>query len=193
MLKFPFAILSLLYIIHFPPFGEIKGGFCQPGGNNTYEFLNLVTPARVAALGGEVISINDGDLNLALLNPSMLNAAMHNHLSLSFADYFSDINYGSAIYSRTYQKYGSFSAGMQYIHYGTFKEADETGRILSEFTADDYTLNLGWGRAIGSMFSIGANLKMIYSSYYLYDYNSFGLAIDLAGTYHNAARQITIA
>ncbi len=34
---------------------------------------------------------------------------------------------------------------------------------------------------------------MIYSSYYLYDYNSFGIAIDLAGTYHNARRQITVA
>jgi len=144
-------------------------------------------------LGGEAISINDGDLNLALLNPSLLNAAMHNHLTLSFVDYFSDINYGSAIYSRTYEKYGSFSASAQYIHYGTFKEADETGRILSEFTADDYTFNLGWGRGIDSMFSIGANLKMIYSSYYLYDYNSYGAAIDLAGIYHNAARQITIA
>jgi len=169
------------------------GASVRQGGDNTYEFLNLVTSARVAALGGDVISIKDDDLNLALLNPSLLSGAMDNHLSLSLVDYFSDINYGSVIYSKTYEKYGSFSAGVQYIHYGTFKEADETGKILSEFTADDYTLNIGWGREIDSMFSIGANLKMIYSSYYLYNYNSFGAALDLAGTYHNAKRQITVA
>ena len=185
------SVVGLLLLISF--LGGINPGFCQVGGNNTYEFLNLVSSAKVAALGGEVISIKDDDLNLAWHNPSLLNSEMHNHLTLSFVDYFSDINYGSVIYSRTYEKYGSFSAGMQYLHYGTFKEADETGNILGEFTADDYTLNLGWGRGIDSMFSIGANLKMIYSSYYLYEYNSFGIAFDLAGTYHNAKRQLTCA
>lgn len=188
-----FGMTLFLNMLLFSLLGGIKPGFCQVGGNNTYEFLNLVSSAKVAALGGEVISIKDDDLNLAWHNPSLLNSAMHNHLSLSFVDYFSDINYGSVIYSRTYEKYGSFSGGMQYLHYGTFKETDETGNILGEFTADDYTLNLGWGREIDSMFSIGANLKMIYSSYYLYEYNSFGAALDLAGTYHNAKRQITVA
>ncbi|MFH1321122.1 MAG: type IX secretion system protein PorQ [Bacteroidota bacterium] len=172
-------------------------GIAQIGGNNTYGFLNLVTSARVSALGGNAISIKDGDLNLAWHNPSLLDSNMHNHLALNFVDYFSDINYGSVIYSKTYEKYGSFSAGAHYIHYGTFIEADETGRIIKEFTADDYALIIGWGKNVvpknysgNSVFSIGANLKMIFSM--LEQYTSFGAALDLSGTYHNAGRGLTV-
>ena len=51
--------------------------FGQSGGLNTLDFLQLVQPARVSALGGVNLSIFDGDANMAGLNPGLLNGRMH--------------------------------------------------------------------------------------------------------------------
>jgi len=44
----------------------------QKGGESTYSFLGLANAARVAALGGEVVSIRDGDINMVFHNPALL-------------------------------------------------------------------------------------------------------------------------
>jgi hypothetical protein len=157
----------------------------QIGGNSTYKFLNLPNSPRVAALGGNFVAISDNDLAVGLNNPSMISKEMHNGLSLNFVDYFADINYGFASYSRTYEKYGSFAATMQYLNYGRFTYTDETGVLdenAGEFTGNEMAFVLGWGRRLDSLFSIGANLKAISSS--LESYKSFGMAVDVAGSYH---------
>lgn len=178
----------------------------QAGGNNTYESLNLVTSARSMGLGGTVIAIKDDDLDLAWYNPSLLSASMHNHLTVNFVDYLSDIKIVSSNYAYTHKKFGNLSAGVQYMHFGTFQEYDETGIFIREFNAQDLVVNLGWGtsvapkinvgtakeRTLDSMFYIGANLKFINSAYH-FDYSSFGVAVDLAGTYHNRRRQLVVA
>jgi len=159
--------------------------FAQIGGSSTYRFLNLPNSPRVAALGGNFVAISDNDLASGLNNPSLINAEMNNSLSLNFVDYFADINYGFASYSRTFEKAGSFAATMQYLNYGKFTYADETGVLdenAGEFTGNELAFVLGWGRRLDSLFSIGANLKAITSS--LETYNSFGMAVDVAGTYH---------
>ncbi|MCK4751672.1 MAG: hypothetical protein KAT15_31665, partial [Bacteroidales bacterium] len=46
----------------------------QKGGETTYSFLGLTNSARVAALGGEVVSLLDDDINLVFHNPSLLNS-----------------------------------------------------------------------------------------------------------------------
>lgn len=155
----------------------------QIGGSSTYQFLNLVNPARVVALGGTLISVKDNDLNLSIQNPSLLDSSVHNHLSLSYVDYFTDIQYGYAAYSRTVRKIGSFSAGMQFMDYGTFTSAEVTGEITGQFTAAEYALNLSYARPIDSLFSVGGTVKTIYST--LQEYTSFGNAIDMGGIYNN--------
>lgn len=157
----------------------------QIGGNSTYRFLNLPNSPRVAALGGNFIAVADNDLSVGLNNPSMISPDMHNGISLNYVDYFSDINYGFASYSRTFDKAGSFAATVQYLNYGTFNYADETGILdenAGEFSGNELAMVIGWGRRLDSLFSIGANFKAISSS--LETYNSFGLAVDVAGSYH---------
>ncbi len=165
--------------------------YSQIGGDNTYEFLNLTNSARIAAMGGDFLAIKDNDVTLALANPSLITKDMHNHLALSFVDYFSDINYGFASYSRTFPQIGSFIGTMQFIDYGKFTLADETGQKYGNFKASEYALNVGWGRELDSSFSIGANFKMIYSA--LESYTSFGIAVDVAGSYHISKKQFTIS
>ena len=161
----------------------------QIGGTNAYEFLNVPISARVAGLGGSVIAVYDNDPTLSLGNPSLLNAEMNGMVTFSYLSYFADINHGYVSYVKDFKKAGTFSAGIRYLDYGTFIETDEGGNELGNFTAGDYAFILGWGKSIDSNYSVGANLKPIYSS--LYTYSSVGLAMDLSATYHNEKNGIT--
>jgi hypothetical protein len=87
------------------------------------------------------------------------------------------------MYSRSYQGYGNFAAGLTYLNYGSFKETDESGIITGSFTAAEYALSLIYSRDIDSLFSIGANLKPILS--HLEKYTSLGIAIDIGASYHS--------
>jgi hypothetical protein len=155
--------------------------FSQSGDKAAFKFLSHTNSARVAALGGNFLTIHDDDLSLALANPSLITPQMRNTLSLNFIDNFSGTHYGFASYGFSTTKFGSFAASMQYSNYGKSTNTDETGAVLGEYNAGDYALNLGWGRMLDSVFSIGANFKAIYSG--LETYNSFGLAVDVAGSY----------
>jgi hypothetical protein len=86
---------------------------------------------------------------------------------------------------------GSFAAEMRYVGYGTFVRTDEVGYEQGTFTCNDVGFTLGWGRALDSCFSIGANLKLMYSGYETY--SSFGMAVDVAGSYYNEKKNITLA
>lgn len=156
----------------------------QIGGNNTYEFLNLTNPARTAALGsGNFLAIKDNDIALTLANPSLITTEVSNRLAFSFTDTYTDIKYGFAMFGKDFGKVGSFVGSMQFADYGKFTYADATGVTAGEFTAGEYAFNIGWGRKLDSVFSIGANIKTIYSS--LESYTSYGLAVDVAGSYSN--------
>jgi hypothetical protein len=172
--------LILSFILYALIFTSGRVG-AQIGGKGTYQFLNLPNSARIAALGGNSLSVNDDDITLTLANPSLINEKMHNQLGFSFVEYFTDINYGFAQYSRTFNKIGSFVGTMQYIDYGKFQEADAAGVQYGYFHAGEYALNIGWGRKLTPLWAIGSNFKLIYSS--LESYNSFGIAVDVAGSY----------
>ncbi len=157
--------------------------FAQVGGEGTYDFLNLTTTPRLAALGGKVASFDDPELGLALYNPSLLNSSMHNQLALSYVGYYADIKYGSALYSRNIGNYGTIGVGIIEVNYGSFIEADETGVITGSFTASDMAINLLYAKTFDSTYTIGVNVKPLYSHYY--SYRSFGVAADIGFNYHH--------
>jgi len=100
----------------------------QTGGDNVYEFLNLTHSGLIASLGGSNVSLKSDNLNLVYHNPALLNQAMGKNLALNYVNYFAGINYGLAIYSRSFPGIGNFAAGITYLNYGTFTEADATVR-----------------------------------------------------------------
>lgn len=156
----------------------------QPQSGRVFEFLTLPSTARITALGGYAIPDNDNnDLGMALFYPSLMRKELTSHLSMNFVDYFGDINYGTVAFARYFNRLGPISGSLQYISYGRFIEADETGLITGEFTGGEYSFMVGWGRQLSEMFYIGSNLKSIHS--YLHDYNSWGLAVDLSVAYQN--------
>lgn len=167
--------------------------YAQFGGRTTYDFLNLPVSARVAALGGNAIAINDGDINLVHFNPALINGQMSNNLNLSYINYFSDIAYGYVSYSNRFKK-GFYNAGMQYISYGKFIKADANGDITGEFTAGEYAFNTAYAQQLpylDSSVSVGANLKFLYSTFE--QYQSFGVASDIGAIYYNPQYKLGIA
>jgi len=156
----------------------------QTGGSGVFPFLNNNVSARTAALGGNMLAIDDNDFSIALMNPSLINAEMNNAFTLNYTDFYSDIKSGNAAFSHTYEKAGSFALGMQFVNYGNFIATNDNGDQLGTFTAGEYAASVGWGRRLDSVFSIGANLKFVYSSFDIY--NSYGIVADVAATYHSA-------
>lgn len=159
------------------------GVFAQIGGQNVYSFLEQPLSARVSALGGNQASINDNDINLGFVNPSLITAEMKNDLGFNYTNFFSGMNFGSVQYANSFNKIGSFLGTLQFMDYGKFDYADQTGTLGGTFGASDMALTIGWGRQLDSSFSIGAAGKFIYSFYE--DYNSLGFAVDVAGTYQS--------
>ncbi|MCU0455457.1 MAG: type IX secretion system protein PorQ [Bacteroidales bacterium] len=155
----------------------------QTGGDNVYEFLNLTHSGLVSSLGGANVSLNTGNLNLSWHNPALLDSGMNNAMALNYVNYFAGVNYGSALYSRTYEGVGNFAAGLTYLNYGSFTQADPSGTITGNFYASEYAFSLIWSRTIDTLFSIGINLKPVLS--HLERYTSAGVAIDLGGSYHS--------
>lgn len=152
--------------------------FAQIGGENTYDFLTLTNSARMAALGGNQVALNDStDLNVSYNNPSLLREDMRNMLSLNYVSYFEGVKYGYAAYSFGTPLLGNFAVGMHYINYGNFEETLANGQKTgATFNAAEYALNLIWSYQTGRLM-YGVNLKPILSSFE--NYQSFGLAADL--------------
>jgi len=158
-------------------------GYSQIGGTTGYQFLEQPISARVAALGGNVAAVNDNDLNIGFVNPSLINSGMDNSLALNYINFFTGTNYSSIQYANTFKKVGSFMGTLQYMDYGKIDYADENGNLGGTFGAYDMAFTVGWGRQLDSLFSIGAAAKFIYSSYE--SYSSFGMAVDVAGTFQS--------
>lgn len=173
----------------------------QIGGNGTYSFLSLPNSARALSMGGEAIGFKDDDVNVGFQNPAAINPLMHNRLSTSFVDYFAGINYGLVAYARNWKK-GTWSTQLHYVNYGNFIGADEFGNKTGNFTANEGCFSVGYAQPLDSLFSIGFNVKNIFSS--LEQYSSYGIAVDIGAHYtskdkllqatlvlRNAGRQIT--
>lgn len=179
-------LLSLLLFVCIYQFS-----FGQIGGDNTYEFLNISSSARISALGGAHIAVKDNDPFLGIENPSLLNKTMDNKLALTYTNYLSDINQGLASYTKNIDSVGTFSLGVKYLDYGDFTETDNAGNEIGSFTAGEYAFIIGYGRDLDTNFSVGMNVKTIISSFY--DYNSVGIAADFGATYQSLDRNFTMA
>ncbi|WP_016990066.1 type IX secretion system protein PorQ [Flavobacterium sp. ACAM 123] len=157
--------------------------YSQIGGKYTYQFLNLVTSPRQAALGGKTITIYDDDVNQVNFNPATINVEMDNHLALNYGSYFGEVTYGTASYAYTYDRHlQTFQAGVNYVNYGSFEGYDESGQATTSFTGSEIALSAGYAYTIPyTTIHIGANAKLISST--LESYNSLGGAIDIGAIF----------
>lgn len=167
--------------------------YSQIGGKYTYQFLNLVTSPRQAALGGKTITIYDDDVNQAQFNPATINAEMDNHLAINYGSYFGEVTYGTASYAYTYDRHlQTFHVGINYVNYGKFDGYDENGQSTSQFTGSETALSYGYAYNLPyTNIFLGVNGKLISSS--LESYNSFGGAVDFGAVFIDEANDVNWA
>ena len=165
--------------------GITAPALAQLGGNATYQFLNLMSSPRQAALGGKIITNVDYDVTQGLYNPATINLEMDNQLALNYANYLGDISYGTAAYAYTIdRRVQTFHAGITYVNYGSFDSYDENGNNTGTFTGNETALSFGYAFQIGfSDFYSGVNIKLISSK--LEQYTSLGGALDFGLIYIN--------
>ena len=162
--------------------------FAQIGGERTYALLDFQSSARVMAMGGELISIIDNDVDLGKNNPALLNQQMDNQISFSFVDYFSDIHAVSVHYVKQSKKLGTLFFGLEALDYGKFTQTDAIGNELGEFTANEQIILIGISRQLNSKLIIGVNLNFFNSK--LEQYSSFGLSSNLGLSYFSNSRKL---
>lgn len=165
----------------------------QIGGKHVYQFLNLVTSPRQAALGGKTITIFDADVNQAHFNPATINPEMDNHLALNYGSYYGDVTYGTGSYAYTYDRHTqTIQAGVNYINYGKFEGRDENGVETADFSGSEISLSVGYSYNVPRTdFYIGASAKLISST--LESYNSFGGAIDIGALFIDTRNDVNWA
>jgi hypothetical protein len=163
--------------------------YCQTGGDNVYEFLNLTHSGLVASIGGSNVSLTGRNLNLAWHNPALLSSGMDKSLALNYVNYLAGINYGLAMYSFSIPEKGNFAGGITYLNYGAFTEADASGNITGSFSASEYAFSAIWSLELDSAFAVGVNFKPVLS--HLEKYTSLGFAFDLGASWHNRANLIS--
>ena len=167
--------------------------YSQVGGKSVYQFLNLISSPRQAALGGKTITTYDYDVNQPLFNPAALNIEMDGKLALNYGNYVGDVSYGTAAYAYTYDRHlQTFHAGVTYVNYGKFDGRDEFGQATGEFSGSEIALSLGYAYNVPfTDLYVGANAKFISST--LESYNSYGIAADLGAIYKDERNDINYA
>lgn len=166
-------------------------------GSSTFAFLDLPVSSRQNALGGENISIRDGELSSAFANPALLGSMTHNILQLGYA-YYGMNHFGSVMYGYNFGSKRSaaagqvsdisglpdrpnyFAVGVHYLDYGKMAYAESNGQLTgASFGARDILIEAAYARQLGPMFTVGVALKPIMSFYE--SYSSFALGADIGG------------
>ena len=149
----------------------------QSGGQHVYQFLQIVSHARTASLGGNAISTRSDDITLVYQNPALLQSSMNQQLAFSYVNYFSDIKLGDVAYVSDLKKYGIYALQLHYIDYGTFNRTDENSTVIGTFKAGETALLVSWSKSLTPTLFLGATVKGIYS--HLADVSSTGIAADV--------------
>lgn len=181
----PIKLLSLTIALFISFFSD-----AQIGGSENFGFLKLPSAARQAALGGNLISISDNDINLAYSNPALLNEKHNEQIGFNFNSYLAGVKYSNVAFAKQYNELTTFSANVQYFSYGEFREFDEFGTELGTFKPADFMLSFGASRAIDSSFSVGAHINFISSQ--LYTATASALTMDLGAHYEIAEEQVSM-
>lgn len=156
----------------------------QNGGHYTFSFLDIPASVHTTALGGIQPAFAEKDLSRAVANPALLNAQLHEQLSLNTMAYYAGINAGYVGYVHHFDSLATFGLGMQYITYGSIEETNIYAQTIGSSNSGEYAFYLSGAKTWGK-WSTGINVKLILSN--LAQYHASGIATDLGVAYNDTA------
>ncbi len=156
-LKFVISLLLLLLITN--PVGA------QIGNETVFGFLNVPGSARTAALGGDHVSLDQGNTSLFTTNPAYLNVTTHKEFYVSYVNHLTDIYLGMVGFSYHLNNIGTFGTGIRFVNYGDFTRTDSEGIEQGEFSSYDFSWNMAFSRTLYENLQAGIGFQMIAGSY----------------------------
>ena len=163
----------------------------QVGGTKVFQFLEVPTGARSAALGSTPVGGDRGNVEAGLIHPALLNENMHQSIVFQHNNYISDIAFSSFGGTWSLDSLHTLSVGGVLANYGNFTRADELGNDLGTFSVKDVAFQAGYSYQVDSSFSVGTNIKFINSNYDIYQSNGIGL--DLSVAYKRVSKDLDMA
>lgn len=155
-------------------------------GDEAFSFLRLPHSARANALGGQTVALVERDPSLIFHNPALLGAEMDGMVNLNYMNYISDVNVGSALYTRAAGERAAWGAGASFISYGNFKETTDENVVLGDFSAKDISLQGFYARDLNERWRGGLSMQFLYSSFA--DFTALGLCFDAGLSYYHSEK-----
>jgi len=159
-------------------------------GKSTFDFLQLPTSVRAAALGGTNVSIIENDLSLVFQNPAFLGQEMDLTISAGYLSYISDIGAGNVVFAKSLGQRSAWGVGFTYTNYGKMLETTEDQSILGNINAADICGNIFFSRDLTDKIRGGVAAKFIYSNYA--NNTAIGIGVDLGLSYYNRDKNLSI-
>lgn len=153
-------------------------------GNEAYTFLRMPSSARANALGGHTVSLVERDPSLIFHNPGLLGGEMDGMVNLNYMNYISDINVGSAVFTKAFKDKGAWGVGASFFSFGKIDEYSSENVALGEASAMDVSLQGFFSYDLSERWRGGVSMKFLYST--LADYTSIGLGVDAGLSYYNS-------
>ena len=126
------------------------------------------------------------DPSLIFHNPALLGAEMDQMVNLNYLNYISDINVGSALFTKAYKEKGAWGVGASFFSQGKIRGMSEEGLPTGDFTAKDISVNGFFSYDLSERWRGGASLKFLYSG--IGDYTSIGVAVDAGLSYYDSEK-----
>ncbi len=177
---------SILYVLLFSLFVQF---ISAQNGEEVFTFLRYPTSARVNALGGNNIALVERDPSLIFHNPALLGGEMDGMINLNYMNFITDINTGSALYTKAIGDISAWGVGARFISYGNFKQTTSENIVTGEFSVKDIGINVFYSRDLSERWRGGLSLQFLYSSFE--SYSSIGLSVDAGLSYYNSEKDFS--
>ncbi len=158
-------------------------------GEEVFGFLRYPTSVRANALGGNSVSLIERDPSLVFHNPGILGTEMDGMININYMNYISDINVGSAIFTKASGERGAWGIGASFISYGNFKQTSINNDQEGSFTAKDINFTALYGYDLSERWRGGLAIKFLYSTFERY--SAFGLCADAGLSYFNPDKEFS--
>lgn len=155
-------------------------------GDEAFSYLRFPFSARANALGGHSVALVERDPSLIFHNPALLGAEMDKMINLNYMNYISDVNVGSALFTKAAGERAAWGVGASFISYGDIKEVLPENVVLGNLAAKDIGVSGFYARDLNERWRGGLSMKLLYSTFA--DYTSFGLCFDAGLSYYHSEK-----
>ncbi len=162
--------------------------FSQIGGRTSFDFLRLSPNARMAALGGENVSLYGRDVNTFLYNPASLNEEMDKQLGVNYLPFYGGVKKASMVYAAPIRG-NTWGFAVDFMDYGEQASTEINGVQTGTFHPREYAMSVTRSHRIGH-YSVGGSFR--FAGSHFESYNAFAAMADIGGMFHHPKRDFQV-